>query len=408
MEDAQGAMEQARLAYESAKQEEIAALTQADNSIREAQSALDKLKTGATADDLTAAQADVDRAQAALDKLKAGATADDLAAAQAGVDRAQAALDKLKAGPAAEDLATAQAAVDRAQAALDKLKAGPSADDLAAAQAGVDRARAQLNDVKAGPKPEAIREAQAGVDQARANLDKVKQGATPQEITQAEAQVKAAQAALDLKQQGASATDRAILDAQVRLSELSVATAQAQIADAQLKAPFDGVVLAINVKEGELTGGQPVVELADLHTLRVTADIDEIDVGRVAPGQPVTVTLDAYPGERLPGAVERLALGATQKQGSTIYEATIVFTPTATVQPRAGMAANVKVTAQRKDHVLLVPNRALETIGSSQFVTVQEGNTGRKVKVETGLANAQDTEIIDDGTLREGQTVVVR
>jgi HlyD family secretion protein len=324
------------------------------------------------------------------------------------VDRAQAALDKLNAGPAAEDLATAQAAVDRAQAALDKLKAGPSADDLAAAQAGVDRARAQLNDVKAGPKPEAIREAQAGVDQARANLDKVKQGATPQEITQAEAQVKAAQAALDLKQQGASATDRAILDAQVRLSELSVATAQAQIADAQLKAPFDGVVLAINVKEGELTGGQPVVELADLHTLRVTADIDEIDVGRVAPGQPVTVTLDAYPGERLPGAVERLALGATQKQGSTIYEATIVFTPTATVQPRAGMAANVKVTAQRKDHVLLVPNRALETIGSSQFVTVQEGNTGRKVKVETGLANAQDTEIIDDGTLREGQTVVVR
>jgi multidrug resistance efflux pump len=272
----------------------------------------------------------------------------------------------------------------------------------------VDRARANLNDLKAGPKPEAIREAQAGVDQARANLDKVKQGATPQEITQAEAQVKAAQAAYDLKQQGPDATDRAILQAQVQLSELSVANAQAQIDDAQLKAPFTGVILAINVKEGEMTGGQPVVEMADLTTLRITADIDEIDVGRVAPGQPVTVTLDAYPGERLPAAVERLALGATQKQGSTIYAATIVFTPTATIQPRVGMAANVKVTAQRKDNVLLVPNRALETIGTSQFVTLQDGTTQRKLKVETGLANATDTEIIDDGTLHEGQTIIVR
>ena len=97
-------MEQARLAYESAKQEEIAALGQADNSISEAQSALDKLKAGPTAQDLTAAQADVDRAQSALDKLQAGPTAEDLAAAQAGVDRAQAALDKLQAGPTAQDL----------------------------------------------------------------------------------------------------------------------------------------------------------------------------------------------------------------------------------------------------------------------------------------------------------------
>jgi RND family efflux transporter MFP subunit len=273
----------------------------------------------------------------------------------------------------------------------------------------VDRARAQLRDLQAGPQPETIREAQAAVDQARATLDKAKQGATAEDIAEAEARVAAAQASLDLKQQGARATDRAILQAQIRLQEIALANAQALLDDATLKAPFAGTVLAVDIKAGEMAGGQPVVTLADLQTLRVEADIDEIDVGRVAAGQPVTVTLDAYPGDPLPGAIEKLAVGATQKQGSTVYQATVVFTTTATVAARAGMAADVLVTAQYKDNVLLVPNRALETIGPAQFVTLSEsGKPGRKVAVQTGLANAQQTEILDDGSLREGQAVVVR
>ena len=73
------------------------------------------------------------------------------------------------------------------------------------------------------------------------------------------------------------------------------------------------------------------------------------------------------------------------------------------------MAADVLVRAQHKDNVLPVPNRALEIIGPSQFVTLSEnGKPGRKVEVQTGLANAQQTEILDDGSLREGQAVVVR
>ncbi|MGI8588051.1 MAG: efflux RND transporter periplasmic adaptor subunit [Chloroflexia bacterium] len=380
MQDAQGSVEQAQLAYEAAKQNEIAQLAVADGSIREA--------------------------QAALDKLKAGPTPQDIAAAQAAADQAQANLDKLKAGPSMQDVASAQAGVDQAQAHLNKLNAGPAAEDIASAQAGVDHAQAALDADRAGPSPDALKGAQAGVDQAQANLDKATQGATHADVAEAQSRVAAAQAALALKQQGSTPTELAILQQQVQVAQYGVDNATAALADARIVAPFAGTVLTIGAKVGETTAG-PVMEIAALNTLRARADIDELDVGRVQPGQAVTVTLDAYPGVTMLGSIESLAPGATEKQGSTIYKATVVFTHTTEIQPRPGMVANLLITAERKAGVLYVPNRALETIGGKQFVTVLEGTAQRKQKVETGLSNADKTEVVDDGSLRMGQTVVL-
>src|SRR4029077_18843498 len=153
-----------------------------------------------------------------------------------------------------------------------------------------------------------------------------------------------------------------------------------------------GTVLTIDLDTGELVNGQqPVATVADTNSLRIKADIDEIDVGRVQAGQPVTVTLDAYPGVKMQGRIEDLAPGATLKQGSTVYQATIVFTPAEGVVPREGMASNVDVTAQRKDNALLLPNRAFETVGRRDYVTLMENGATRKVAVETGLTNATDT-----------------
>jgi multidrug efflux pump subunit AcrA (membrane-fusion protein) len=134
--------------------------------------------------------------------------------------------------------------------------------------------------------------------------------------------------------------------------------------------------------------------------------VDEIDVGRVTAGQPVTVTLDSYPGVKMAGTIEALAPGATLKQGSTVYQATISFIPVEGVIPREGMAANVDITAQRKDNVLLLPNRAFETVGRRQYVTVPNGSSTRKVEVETGLSNSTDTEVLSG--LSEGQVVLLK
>ena len=72
------------------------------------------------------------------------------------------------------------------------------------------------------------------------------------------------------------------------------------------------------------------------------------------------------------------------------------------------MAADLLITARYKPDVLLVPNRALQTIGNRQYVTVLDGDTQRNQEVTTGLTNNDSAEIVDDGSLRAGQVVVVR
>jgi macrolide-specific efflux system membrane fusion protein len=70
------------------------------------------------------------------------------------------------------------------------------------------------------------------------------------------------------------------------------------------------------------------------------------------------------------------------------------------------MAANVDITAQRKDNVLILPNRAFETVGTRQYVTVLDNGKTTKVEVETGLSNTTDTEVVSG--VNDGQVVVIR
>jgi HlyD family secretion protein len=409
---------------------------------------LQQAREGAQPADIAAATAELEAATAGLNQVRAGGRAEDIAAAQAKLNQSQAALDALKKGASTQDVAAAQARVDQAKANRD-LVAISSANateqariamnlaaagvenwldpggqyeqarlnyeaakqsekvQLEAADAKIKEAQEALDKLKAGPTAEELRQAEEAVAQARAGLDKVKKGATPEEITQAEAKVAAAQAALDKVKAGPTEANLAILDKQIALAQLSVDGATAQVADAQLTSPIDGTLLSIDLDVGEIVGGlQPVATVADVTSLRVKADIDEIDVGRVQAGQPVTVTLDSYPGVKMPGRIEDLAPGATLKQGSTVYQATISFTPLEGVTPREGMAANVDVTARRKDNVLLLPNRAFETVGTRQYVTISENGATRKVEVETGLTNATDTEVLSGVT--EGQVVILR
>lgn len=409
---------------------------------------LRQAKEGAGPQDTAAAQANLNAALAQLNGLKAGARPEDVAAAQSALNAAQAKLDGLKKGASQLEIAGGQARLDQANANRDLVvsnaanateqarilyvQAGSATRNLldptgqleqarlnyeaakkseaaqvAGANAKVAEAQAALNLLKAGPSAEELRAAQEAVNQAAAGLDKVKRGATPDEIAAAQSKVDAAQAALNKLKAGPTDTELAILEQQVKLSQIDVDKTQAQVSDATIVSPLDGTVLEISLQIGEIiNGSQPVATVADTTSLRIEADVDEIDVGRITPGQAVTVTLDAYPGVKLPGRIEALAPGATLKQGSTVYQATVAFTATAEVTPREGMAANVDITARRKDNVLLLPNRAFETVGRRQYVTVKQGDGTTKVEVETGLSNNTDTEVLSG--LTQGQIVMLK
>lgn len=401
------------------RQEDIAAAT-ADLNAAKAQ--LEQLKGGGRPEDITAAQAAVNQTQAHLDGLKKGASPQELTAAQARLNQARANRDLtaatssnateqarilyVQAQSAAQDFLDPAGQLEQARLNYEAAQKSETAQ-MASAEARVTEAQAALDALKAGATPEEIRVAEQGVVQAQAHLDQVRNGATQQDIATAQARVDAAQANLDKLNAGPTDADVSILRQQVTLSQIAVERAEAQLAEAQIVAPMDGTVLSIDLEVGEIVNGsQPVATVADTTSLLIKADVDEIDVGRVQAGQAVTVTLDAYPGVRLPGRIESLAPGATLKQGSTVYQATVSFAPSGEVVPREGMAANVDITAQRKDDVLLLPNRAFEAVGRRQYVTVRRGDTTTRVEVETGLSNNTDTEIISG--LEEGETVLLK
>lgn len=123
-------------------------------------------------------------------------------------------------------------------------------------------------------------EAEAAVEAARANLGRI--AATRQELAAARAAVRQAAAA--------------------------VSQAEIQLAYYELKAPFAGTVTSRSLEPGEIvTAGQTVLSLSDLRRVELKIYVDETSIGRVRPGQAVSVAVDSLPGRRLSGRVSYIS-----------------------------------------------------------------------------------------------------
>ena len=123
--------------------------------------------------------------------------------------------------------------------------------------------------------------------------------------------------------------------------------------------------------------------------------VDEIDIGRVAVGQPVTVTLDALPGETLSGEVTQIADMAVPEAVVVSYQVTVRLAPTG-APLRAGMTANVDLVIERREDVLLVPNRFIRIDRSTgrMYVDKVVGGQVFPVEIQTGLRDETYSEIL--------------
>lgn len=103
---------------------------------------------------------------------------------------------------------------------------------------------------------------------------------------------------------------------------------RALLANAELRAPFAGVITNLDLKVGEYASSDtPVATIADLSKWIVkTSDLTEIDVVNIKEGQPVTVKLDALPGMEFKGHVLSISQEYSENQGDVVYEVTILLT----------------------------------------------------------------------------------
>jgi HlyD family secretion protein len=221
---------------------------------------------------------------------------------------------------------------------------------------------------------------------------------------------------VSLRERGISSeeeTDRAVGDAQakqaaceatrdlVRVSDARIDVATAALQRTILKAPFDGVIAEINGELGEFVTPSPVgvptpptVDLIDSSCLYISAPIDEVDATAVRTGMPARITLDAFPDQRFPGHVRRVApyVLELEKQARTVeVEAEIDNPEEYDLMP--GYSADVEVILDTRTDVLRIPAMAIIDGERVLLLNEQEGVIEERM-IEKGVSNWEYSEIV--------------
>ena len=199
---------------------------------------------------------------------------------------------------------------------------------VAAAEAALAERRAELERTVNGARSQERRAAEASLQAAKAVLDNARREAqrrrnlaeremiSRDEAERYERVYQVAQAEYERAAQEFSLVDADARHEDRERASAAVAAAQAQLAEARaylektyVRAPLDGVVLRKFRHSGESVSTQfdsPIVTLADDSALRVRLDVDEVDVARLAVGQPAFVTAEAYGNQRFTGHIIRV------------------------------------------------------------------------------------------------------
>lgn len=229
---------------------------------------------------------------------------------------------RLTAGFRPEESAQAKARVDRLQAQLNLLLAGPRKEEIAAAEAQLKLAEAQLELAQSefertkslfereivsredfDRAQSQLRVARETVQSRQEEVNQLREGTREEEIEQARAQLEEARQAWQLQVRGFRVEEIEQAEAQVAAAEAQLRAIEQQIAELTIEAPVDGTIEAIELQAGDLVAANaPVISILDPSRLWVRAYIPEDMLG-VRLGDPVSITVDSFPGERFAARV---------------------------------------------------------------------------------------------------------
>lgn len=182
--------------------------------------------------------------------------------------------------------------------------------------------------------------------------------------------------------------------------------------ESMVRAPISGSILEKTVEQGDpvvpLTTyqeGTVLMTMADMKKLLFRGTVDEIDVGRLHEGMPVTIKIGALPNAKVTGRVSRISLKAKKEESATTFPIEIELERAGDATLRAGLSANADVIIQERKGVLTVPERVVTfEKGDSAWVMVRKADgTAEKRLIRTGLSDAIQVEVVSG--LKEGEVV---
>lgn len=291
-------------------------------------------------------------------------------------------------------------------------------DQAARAIAQVQASDADLNAVQHGGTQEEVittdaQLAKAQTDRAAAerNLEALKRlqakgAASAGEVKNAQDQLDHADADLKYLQQKRS--DRysqpevAQVQAKKTQAQAAYNAAEDVLSQLDIRAPFDGTVYTLPVKQGSfVTAGDLVLQEADLSKVLVRAFVDEPDIGRLSPGDKIEVSWDAIPQRTWEGAVNSIPSVVKLRGTRNVGETTCIV---ANKDGRLLPNVNVGVIIITSEHsnTLVVPREALRLDGDTPYVLQVTNDQLQRHNVQTGISNLTEVEVtsgVSDGAL---------
>ena len=170
-----------------------------------------------------------------------------------------------------------------------------------------------------------------------------------------------------------------------------------------VRAPFAGVVSAKNYEDGELYGGQPILVLTQISTLKALIAIPESYYPYVKKGMPVHIVSEIYPGEVFPATVD--IVYPTVDPASHTFQARLKIA-NGSLKLRPGMYVKTNMS-MGIDRAMVVPYQAVQKLTGSndRYVFLDDAGTAKRVFVKLGQRFDENIEVISD-ELQEGDRLV--
>ena len=204
---------------------------------------------------------------------------------------------------------------------------------------------------------------------------------------------------------GLGEREMAALQEEVLYREVASDRARRALGNAGLVAPSSATVLEVKVRPGEtLAAGQLLATLADMSRFQVSLFVDELEAGRLAPGQPVALRSEYFGGEEVTGVVERVVPAVRDRRGVPSVEV-LVRVPEGKWQPPAGLGVEARIRIDRAEGVVSVPLEAVVERDGKNVVLVASGGRAVQRRVELGLRNQSRVEVTR--AIKPGEQVIV-
>lgn len=302
---------------------------------------------------------------------------------------------RMDSADAANRIAGARASLNAAEASLINMQHGGTQDERLAQQADLTAAENQLQQAQA-----TLATDQKLLAQGAASPNEV--AVAQQQLTTAQNRVAQIQKRMHDRY---GSVDLSAQRAQVAQARANLSAAQSGYANVDVHAPFTGTIYSLPVAQYDFVQpGQALVNVADLTKLQIRAYFDEPEIGKLAPGQPVTVKWDAKPNLLWHGHVEQAPTTVITYGTRNVGECLIsVDDARGDLLPNTNVT--VKVTTAQRNNVLSVPREALHTEGSVNFVYKIVNNKLVRTPVEiapnavVNLTRAEITSGLKEGDL---------